>query len=159
MKALRRYYREHTDYFVTAVAFQREPLLLLDIDLFWKCWTTEKPKAWVILPDHFHTIINNGSETISDVIHRFKVRYVAQFRKNFRPGRVWQNRFWDHIIRDENDLRQHLDYIHYNPVKHGLISDPFEYEHSSLRLYEESGYYQTDWGVREQLDFEGEFGE
>ena len=159
MKTLRRYYREHTDYFVTAVTFQREPLLLLDIDLFWRCWTTEKPKAWVILPDHFHAIINNGSETISDIIHRFKVRYVAQFRKKFRQSRVWQNRFWDHIIRDENDLKRHLDYIHYNPVKHGLRNDPFEYKHSSLRLYEESGYYQRGWGVREELHFEGEFGE
>ena len=159
MKTLRRYHRKHTDYFVTCVTFQREPLLQLDIDLFWQSWTTEKPKAWVILPDHYHIIINNDSETISDIIHRFKVRYVAQFRKKSRHDRVWQNRFWDHIIRDDHDLKRHLDYIHFNPIKHGIVKDPFEYEHSSLFVYHESGYYQRDWGVRKQLQFKGEFGE
>jgi putative transposase len=159
MKTLRRYYKNDTDYFITTITYNREPLLLLDIDLFWQSWTTNKPKAWVILPDHFHVIINNGSDTISDIIQRFKVRYVTQFRKKSRHGRVWQNRFWDHIIRDNNDLKQHLDYIHYNPVRHGLTNDPFEYEHSSLTLYHKFGYYQRDWAVHEKPRFEGVFGE
>ena len=159
MKTLRRYHRKHTDYFVTAVTFQREPLLLLDADLFWQCWKIEKPKAWVIFPDHFHIVINSSDSTISDIVHRFKVLYSTRFRKKFHPGRVWHNRFWDHILRDEKDLKRHLDYIHYNPVKHGLTNDPFAYEHSSLSLYYESAYYQRDWGVLEKPQFEGVFGE
>jgi len=159
MRTLRRYHRKHTDYFITCVTLQREPLLQLDIDLFWESWAIEKPKAWVILPDHFHAIISTGSQTISAIMHSFKIRYAAQFRKRFRPGGVWQNRFWDHIIRDDHDLKRHLDYIHFNPVKHGVIEDPFQYEHSSLTSYHESGYYQRDWGVHEKLQFEGVFGE
>jgi len=159
VKTLRRYHRKHTDYFVTVVTFQREPLLLLDADLFWRCWKTEKPKAWVILPDHFHIVINSSDSTISDIVHRFKVLYSIRFRKKFRPGRVWHNRFWDHIIREQEDLRNHLDYIHYNPVKHRLTDNPLTYEHSSLALYLKFGYYQRDWGIHEKPQFEGVFGE
>jgi putative transposase len=64
-----------------------------------------------------------------------------------KSGQVWQNRFWDHILSDQEDLNRHIDYIHYNPVKHGLTDDPLEWEHSSFRVYRSRGFYSDGWGV------------
>ena len=159
MKTLRRYDLKNADYFITVVTYKREKLLHLDIELFWKCWNDIKPKAWVILPDHFHIIINSGSCSISRLIQRFKIKYSRLFRDRYRPGRVWQNRFWDHVVRDQDDLSVHLNYIHYNPVKHGFTDNPFTFVHSSLMRYFENGFYSRDWGAKEKIHFEGEFGE
>jgi len=159
MKSLRRYHIPDALYFLTIVTYKRQKLLLIDPELFWECWASQKLDAWVIMGDHFHAILCTGDDDISKTVHRFKVRYSRRFRDRHRPGRVWQNRFWDHVIRDESDLQRHLDYIHYNPVKHGLTDNPSSYEHSSLSKYVEDGFYSDDWGVNEELGFEGEYGE
>ena len=120
--------------------------------------TTTKPKAWVILPDHFHIIINSQHIGISKLLHSFKRTYTWNYNLNITSGRVWQNRFWDHLIRDELDLKHHLDYIHYNPVKHQFVDDPFKYRYSSIHDFQKKGIYQSDWG--NGLEFENElFGE
>jgi putative transposase len=72
---------------------------------------------------------------------------------------MWQNRFWEHVIRDQGDLNRHIDYIHYNPVHHGVVTDPFQYPDSSAKLWLEQGHYQRDWGVKEGISIEGSFGE
>ena len=159
MKTLRRYHLDNRDYFITAVTFNREEILLRDIQLFWKCRVSSRPIAWVILPDHFHITINTGDKGISTLIHSFKITYARRYRDKHGPGRVWQNRFWDHLIRDQDDFNRHLDYIHYNPVKHGLTSDPFTYEYSSLNGYYQDGLYQRDWGVKTAMSFDEAFGE
>lgn len=61
----------------------------------------------------------------------------------------WQMRFWDHIIRDEVDLQRHLDYIHYNPVKHGWVAKPEDWPHSSFLAWKERGAYTDGWGWSE----------
>ncbi len=159
MKTLRRYNFKDRDYFITIVTYQRRKILHKDTSLFWKCWDDIKPYAWVIMPDHFHAIINCGNHSISQIIHAFKIKYSRRFRNKFGPGRVWQNRFWDHIIRNQEDLNHHLDYIHYNPVKHGITKNPFDYNNSSLQEYYKDGYYSKDWSVREELYFDKEYGE
>lgn len=92
-------------------------------------------------------------------MHNFKITYSRRYRNKFSPGRVWQNRFWDHLIRNESDLNHHLDYIHYNPVKHGLTHDPFGYPHSTLSEFHAKGMYERNWGVIDKPEFAGEFGE
>lgn len=159
MKTLRRYNIENADYFIVAVTHNRGKILHRDIDLFWGCWKSVKPYAWVIMPDHFHVMISAGETDIATLMHHFKITYSRNYRKEYGPGRVWQNRFWDHVIRDQRDLNNHLDYIHYNPVKHGIVVDPFQYELSSLRKYAEMGYYSRGWGVNEEMVFAGDFGE
>jgi putative transposase len=72
---------------------------------------------------------------------------------------VWQNRFWDHIIRDQEDMNRHIDYVHYNPVKHGMVTDPSRYDDSSFSAYVREGCYQSDWGVVGEPTMIGEFGE
>ena len=68
---------------------------------------------------------------------------VAQARKGLRG--VWQPRFWEHMIRDDEDYRRHVDYIHYNPVKHGLCRCPHEWEWSSFRRWVAAGVYDENW--------------
>ena len=59
---------------------------------------------------------------------------------------MWQRRFWEHLIRDEADLSRHRDYIHYNPVRHGLAASPKEWPYSSFKRFVEQGLYSEDWG-------------
>jgi putative transposase len=147
MKTLRRYYVPNAIYFITVVTHERRPFLVDNLDLFWHGWGDLRPQAWVVLPDHFHALVNPAPLTISEVLQRFKLRFSRRFFRDNPKEKLWQNRFWDHVIRDEKDLSGHLDYIHYNPVHHGLATDPFKYEHSSLVEWYQKGVYQRDWGV------------
>ena len=63
-----------------------------------------------------------------------------------REKGVWQQKFWEHSIRDDIDFNAHCDYIHYNPVKHGLAQSPSEWQHSTFRLFVRAGFYPRDWG-------------
>jgi len=67
---------------------------------------------------------------------------------------IWQRRFWEHYIRDEEDLNRHIDYIHYNPVKRGLVTKVSEWTSSSYFDYVRTGNYQVDWGDEYQADQE-----
>jgi putative transposase len=69
---------------------------------------------------------------------------------------LWQNRFWEHRIRDESDLQKHCDYIHYNPVKHGLVLNPTDWPYSSIHRFIASGILPEDWGGKTA---DGSFGE
>ena len=62
---------------------------------------------------------------------------------------LWQPRFWEHCLKDEEDLQRHLDYIHYNPVKHGLAATPREWPHSSFARFAARGWYPEQWGAAE----------
>ena len=160
MKTLRRFDIRDRYYFVTVVTHERRPILIGSTQMLWECWKYENPLAWVILPDHFHMILKIDDLSISQVMHNFKITFSRHFRDEHKlKGKIWQNRFWDHIIRDQNDMNRHIDYIHYNPVKHKLINDPFKYEHSSLELFYKEGLYERCWGIKEELTFNDNFGE
>ena len=67
---------------------------------------------------------------------------------------MWQHRYWEHLLRDETDYRRHVEYIHFNPVKHGYVNSPMEWRYSSFRRYVEAGTYPPDWGS-EMLEIDG----
>jgi putative transposase len=67
---------------------------------------------------------------------------------------IWQRRFWEHTIRDEEDFNRHLDYIHYNPVKHGLVKNVADWPWSSFHRYVRLGFYDPDWGGENADEFE-----
>ena len=165
MAKIKRIYCKGHPYFVTNVTYDRRPFILDNVDLLWEAVETIREKvdfdliAWVILLDHFHFLIDIKNANISKILQRIKLSYSVRFRKRqaFDCGKVWQNGFWDHVIRDEKDLNNHLNYIHFNPVKHGLTNSPFDYKHSSMLKYRDC--YPEDWGVAEPLEFEGNFGE
>jgi putative transposase len=111
--------------------------------------------AWVILDDHLHLLVTDESGDISGMVQRLKLRFVRGDPS--RPRRVWQRRFWDHVIRDDNDLHRHLDYIHHNPVKHGLVARTRDYPWSSFGSFVRRGWYPEDWQA--VAEDEGEFGD
>jgi putative transposase len=167
MSKLLRYYSGDNIYFVTVVTNERENLLIEHHNLFWDSVTKYEVDlrflllAYVVLPDHFHMIINPRGNNLSSIFQKIKLSFSKKIRflSQSNSGHIWQSRFWDHIIRDQNDLNRHIDYIHYNPVKHGFVRSPFDWEYSSIHKFFIEGYYSKDWGVKESLNFEGNFGE
>ena len=68
---------------------------------------------------------------------------------------IWQDRFWEHTIRDENEFSNYIDYIHFNPVKHGYVQSPIEWKYSSIHEYIKRGIYEADWTLLEEPYIEG----
>jgi putative transposase len=87
-----------------------------------------------------------------------KVESIRASRQAKRERGIWQRRFWEHQIRDEADLSRHVDYIHYNPVKHGWVARAAEWPHSTLHKYIERGMASADWGGCEVKAETGGFG-
>jgi len=156
MKTLRRIDLRERLYFLAVVTDGRREILLRDLAVFWQSWGDLKLDAWVVLPEHFHAILANGEKSISEILHRFKRKYSTRYSYKYGSGRVWQNRFWDHIIRNERDYWSHLTYIHLNPVKHGLAINPFDYPHSSIEKFRD---YYSDLEKVEFDNASGDFGE
>jgi putative transposase len=113
-------------------------------------------EAIVILPDHLHAIWRVPPND-SDFSRRWRL-IKAYFSKmipheeTISPSRsrkgergIWQRRYWEHVIRDDLDMQRHLDYIHYNPVKHGYANSAIDWPFSSFHRYLADGYYFNDW--------------
>jgi putative transposase len=116
--------------------------------------------AWVVLPDHFHAIIDSPDGDISTIVQRIKLSFALQWRRLTKTdGGIWQHRYWDHIIRSVDDMARHLDYIHFNPMKHRLVDSSRQWELSSFRRFLRAGYYQSDWGEHEMSVDSSDFGE
>jgi len=116
--------------------------------------------AAVILPDHLHCIwtLPEGDKDFSgrwrliksDFTRRCDERYkipTSAARRHKKEQAIWQRRFWEHQIRDENDFIRHVEYIHYNPVKHGLTGAPVDWPYSSFHRYVKAGKYDPDWAA------------
>ena len=101
--------------------------------------------AIVVMPDHLHAVwsLPDGDSDFST-----RWRLIKHFVSRGADGNApfWQPRFWEHLIRDEADYQQHIDYIHYNPVKHGFVTRPEEWHHSSYHKAMELGLYPAGWG-------------
>ena len=125
--------------------------------------------AMVVLPDHLHTIW-----TLPEADASFAMRWrliKTAFSRSLPIGErisdsrvakgergIWQRRYWEHTIRDENDFARHVDYIHINPVKHGLVLRVRDWPHSSFHRMVRLGIYPEDWAGDVSHDA-GEFGE
>jgi putative transposase len=123
-----------------------------------------KIDAWVVLPDHMHCLWTLP-EGDFDFLGRWRAIKIA-FSKSLgiaeprspvmtRIGErgVWQRRYWEHTIRDDQDFATHFDYVHFNPVKHGLVEHPAEWPHSSFHRCAAAGLYPAGWmGVGEPPD-------
>ena len=113
--------------------------------------------AMVVLPEHLHAIWRLPAGD-ADYPMRWallkagfsrrveKGERVSSSRLAKRERGLWQRRYWEHQIRDEDDLVRHVDYIHFNPVKHGWASRPVEWPHSTLHGYIMRGMASPDWG-------------
>lgn len=129
--------------------------------------------AWVVLPDHMHAIWTLPQDD-ADFGKRWGI-IKSQVSKACRAqvgalaatsasqdkqheSTLWQRRFWEHQIRDETDFTQHMNYVHFNPVKHGLVDRTCEWPHSTFHRCVEQGLYAQDWGQGVDLP-EHAFGE
>ncbi len=191
MSQYRRSYVPGGVFFLTLVTYRRIPLFsnIENISLLRKAiakMRSEKPfdiTAAVVLPEHLHFIwsLPPNDSDYSGRVSRVKVLFtrslrgkglssveVSSSRRKHRESNVWQRRFWEHTICDDRDLHRHLDYIHYNPVKHGLVSCPHLWEYSSFHKWVKEGKYRPDWGcccgknspqVSDFRDLQGQVGE
>ena len=93
---------------------------------------------YVVMPDHYHVLVTlRGSPSISNVVRRVHSAFSRRIRKEFGINdRVWQRRFYDHVIRDEEDWQEKLTYMHGNRVRAGLVDEPTAYAWSSCRYWE-----------------------
>lgn len=117
--------------------------------------------AWVLLPDHMHALLTlpTGDADYSTRWRQIKERFTTEYlahggteapisvsRKLRKERGIWQRRFWEHTIDDEDDYIHHFDYLHYNPVKHGLVQRVRDYEWSTFHRYVKEGIYPPNWG-------------
>lgn len=157
MANIRRHFVANTPIFITAVCFQRQPILkseeakelLLAVMREVKQTIPYRMLGYVMLDDHFHWIILPAkTEDFPRIMQSVKLRFTRRFKGNPETFRqAWEPRFWDHVIRNAEDLARHLDYVHYNPVKHGFVADPMAYRWSSLKSYVVRGRYPSGWAV------------
>jgi putative transposase len=111
--------------------------------------------AMVVMPDHLHaiwTLPEDDSDystrwsTIKSRFTRSLVRAGVQIGRNAKGEYdLWQRRYWEHTIRDDLDMQRHVDYIHYNPVKHGLVARVADWPHSSFHRFVREGLLPSDW--------------
>jgi putative transposase len=117
-------------------------------------------QAMVVLPDHLHAVWQlpeddaDFSRRWRDIKRGFSSQLDAPVNHRGEKA-IWQRRFWEHLIRDEDDWRRHVDYVHYNPVKHGLVERPAQWPYSSFHAAVRKGWYPLHWGATEPEDIRG----
>jgi putative transposase len=151
-----------TFFFTLTLADRSSDLLVREIDRLRRAYSQVQKRrpfetiAICILPDHLHVVW-----TLPDGDSDFAMRWSlikSEFSRGLpvagrspskvakRERGIWQRRYWEHAIRDETDLIRHIDYIHFNPVKHGLVSRVCDWPHSSFHQHVKRGDLPDDWG-------------
>lgn len=122
--------------------------------------------AIAIMPEHLHAVIRMAADdadyaklwrTVKSNFTQRLLQHGLPLQRNARGEYdLWQRRFWEHTIRDDRDLQAHVDYIHFNPVKHGLVKYVLDWPYSSFHHYVRQGLLPEDWAISQG---DGEFGE
>ncbi|STZ75705.1 REP-associated tyrosine transposase [Bergeriella denitrificans] len=151
----RRFYRNGGLYFFTVNSYQRRPILTrADIRSTLREAVQKvrqnypfEIQAWVLLPDHLHTIwqMPEADADFSVRWNQIKRHVTFHCGKQYADGHIWQNRFWEHHIRDEQDFANHFDYIHWNPMKHGYVRSIADWPYSTFHRHVKAGIYPPDW--------------
>ena len=151
-------------YFFTVNLLERRRRLLVErietLGFAFRKARAERPfttVACVVLPDHLHCIwtLPEGDSDIASRWHGIKSTFSREIpRLERRSSRrlakgergIWQRRYWEHLIRDERDMQNHIDYIHFNPVKHGYVVRAHDWPYSSLHRFVRDGVVPARWG-------------
>ncbi|MCF7971868.1 MAG: transposase [Methylococcaceae bacterium] len=158
-------------YFFTVNLAERHnnDLLISNIELLREAFRLTKQQrpfiieACVILPEHLHCIwrLPEGDHDFSTRWRLIKTHFsknialherISNSRKRKKERGIWQRRFWEHLIKDEEDYKNHLDYIHYNPVKHGYVQRAIDWRYSSFDLWLKREVYTSDWATKRDMD-------
>ncbi len=164
-----------TFFFTVTLADRRSQLLAERVELLrtaFRVTRQERPfetVAMVVLPDHLHAIwtLPAGDDDYPARWRTIKARFtrtvegsgVALHRNTKGECNLWQRRYWEHAIRDEIDLQRHVDYIHFNPVKHGYVAAVRDWPHSSFHRYVRVGMLPLGWAGDGVDRKEGGYGE
>jgi putative transposase len=155
-------------YFFTVVTEQRQAILidepirtaLRDAIIAVRKKYPFEINGWVLLPDHLHAIwtlppndkdFSTRWRLIKSQVTKacgtlyFQPRLLTERRINKNCGTLWQHRYWEHAIRDEHDFKTHMDYLHINPVKHGLVEKVSDWPYSSFHRLVKQRVYSHDW--------------
>ncbi|WP_260295628.1 REP-associated tyrosine transposase [Sedimenticola hydrogenitrophicus] len=125
--------------------------------------------AMVVLPEHLHTVWTLPQEdddyagrwrSIKSRFTRSLVKAGAEMSQNTKGEYdLWQRRFWEHTIQGDEDLSRHVDYIHFNPVKHGWTTRVQDWPYSTFHQHVQRGLYPPDWSIPDPVNNEGMYGE
>lgn len=160
--------RHGQTYFFTLVTNRRKPILCLDASrlalrqsiLQTREQLTFTIDAWALLPDHLHCIwtLPSGDTDYSKrwgmikagfskrMKHQLDTTALRPSQRKQRETGLWQRRFWEHCITNDTDYRRHCDYIHFNPVKHGLVNAACDWPYSTFERFRNDGVYSESWG-------------
>jgi putative transposase len=163
-----------TYFFTVTLADRRKSTLVEHVDLLRSATRLVKERhpftidAIVIMPEHLHTIWTLPEGDIdyptrwalikagfSRILAKGEMISDSRLAKGERG--IWQRRYWEHQIRDDEDFARHVDYIHFNPVKHGHVASPIDWSYSSIHRFVSAGTLPTNWGA--SAEFIGDFGE
>jgi putative transposase len=163
-----RYIRSNSpgaSYFFTVVLLERQRTLLTDhISSLRDAFRAVRSQrlfsidAMVVLPEHLHCIwtLPPGDADFSNRWRLIKTRFsrslpsgewLSPRRERKSERGMWQRRFWERLIRDEQDFAAHVDYIHYNPVRHGLVERVADWPYSSFHRYVQKGVFPENWAA------------
>ncbi len=163
-----------TFFFTVALANRRSSVLVENVDSLRQAFRVtrdERPfeiDAIVILPEHLHAIMtlpptdfdySGRWRRVKSLFTRAMLNSGASITRDSRGEyQLWQRRFWEHTIRDDGDFERHVDYIHFNPVKHNLVPRVADWPHSSFHRYVRQRMLPADWAgaVRDPSDGFGE---
>jgi putative transposase len=162
-------------FFTVTLADRSSDVLVRHIDQLRRAYASVHSRypfetvAICVLPDHLHAIWSlpqgdtNYSLRWSQIKSGFSRELTTTAPRSSskiakREKGIWQRRYWEHVIRDDTDLQRHVDYTHYNPVKHGYVSKVADWPHGSFTRYVERGLLPLDWGG-DAMDSTGAFGE
>jgi len=165
---IRAYVPGGTFFFTVALLERRRSLLTEHIEELRVAFVNARRRrpftidAIVVLPDHLHCIwtLPPGDSDFSTRWHDIKARFSARIPRGERRSArrvkkgeraVWQRRFWEHLIRSDLDFERHVDYIHFNPVKHGHVSRASDWPHSSFHRYVRRGILPLDWAAGDDI--------
>lgn len=162
MQYRRNYVKGGTYFFTVNLLDRNKSLLVEHIDLLRESIRFVKSQrpfyidAWVVLPDHLHAVLTLPDDDVDyssrwrEIKKRFskslpKTEFLNQTRKRKNERGIWQRRFWEHTIRDDNDYWHHVNYVHFNPLKHGLVSQVADWPYSSFHRAVKQGIYANNW--------------
>ena len=160
-------------YFFTVVTYHRHPILTTNVarEILHSAWIETQQRfpfetiAVCVLPDHIHSIweLPEGDSNYSMRWNMIKGLFSKRYNQEFgrieqlnslqhkrREAAIWQRRFWEHRILDDEDLETHIDYVHFNPVKHNYVEKAIDWKWSSFHRYVNEGVYDTKWAGEDE---------
>jgi putative transposase len=142
-----------TFFFTVTLRDRRSSQLVESVDALRDAWRSAAARvrhdviAAVVMPDHVHAVVRmrDGAGDYSRLWQDIKKGFTQRTRAPGMPS-PWQSRFWEHTVRDDAELRASIDYVHFNPVKHGHVDRVRDWPHSTFHRFVHRGYLPLDWG-------------